>query len=197
MEPTQKKGKSGLIITIIILLVIAAGIVWFVKKNNNTPAPVPADALSATPYTQASSSFAIRFPEGWTVDDAGQFGALVFAVNPTPDIKDEAKFSSNMNITSEDVQAATLDEYISITQEALPKFLSDYKVTEDRVVTVGGIPARIIGGTFTQGQLKLRNIQLVVIKDGKAYVVTATSLASSWNAYKAVMEASAMTFTLK
>ncbi|MEN9604639.1 MAG: hypothetical protein RJB39_324 [Candidatus Parcubacteria bacterium] len=205
MEPTNttttqapmRKSKMGPLVTILVILVIILGVVFYIKKNGSSAAHVSADALAVAPYVNASSSFSIQFPTGWKIDQSGQYGAIVFALNPTIDKVGEASFSSNINVTSEPVQAANLGEYIKVTQEALPKFLSDYKTTEDKKVTVDGVEGRIIGGSFTQGQLKLRNIQLVILKNGRAYVITATSMQGTWKAYADVLEASLMTFKIQ
>ncbi len=203
MESTQttpvqasKKGKAGLIITILIILIIAAAAIILSQKPGSNVPHVDAAALTAAPFTNASSSFSIQFPEGWKTDESGQFGALVFALNPVVDKDGDSSFSTNMNVTSEAVQNATLDEYIKATLDALPKFLSEYKTTENKEVTVNGLPGRLIGGTFTQGKLKLRNTQLLVIDKGTAYVVTGTALQSNWKSYADVIAASSMTFKL-
>ncbi len=156
-----------------------------------------AEALAATPYTTASSTFSMRFPEGWQVSDGTKFGALVFAINTVQDADGSAQFGSNMNVTSEKVDTATLDEYMKATKAALPKFLSNYKEIRDKTVEIAGVPAHVIEGTFIQGELKLHNMQLVLIKNGVAYVVTSTSLSNVWKSYKDVFEASTMTFMLK
>lgn len=203
MEPTTptmsapKKGKGGLIITILVIIIVVAAAIWWTQKDNGTGGSAVPVALTATPYSTASSTFSIQFPEGWNIDDAGQFGALVFAVSPTVEGGETSKFSTNINVTAEEVEISSLDEYIDATLKALPQFLSNYEKTENKTVTVGGVPARIIGGKFTQGQLKLQNLQLVTMKEGKAYVVTATALESAWGKYEDLLLASAMSFQIK
>lgn len=196
MEPTPQKGKKGLMATILVVVVLIVVAIILINKKGSDVAPVDATAL-ATPFTTASSTFSIQFPEGWQTQDGGQFGAVVFAVNPVPSEDGKAKFATNMNVTTEVIKSGTLDDYLSATLEALPKFLTNYKTTVDKTLTVGGVSARLIGGTFSQGELKLQNLQLITIKDGAAYVVTATSLESAWDQYKDILEASLMTFLLK
>lgn len=203
MEPTTptmsapSKGKGGLIITILIIIIVVAVAIWWTKKDGSTGGNAVPVALAATPYATASSTFSIQFPEGWSIDDAGQFGALVFAVSPTVEGGEDSKFSTNINVTAEEVEISSLDEYIDATLKALPQFLSNYETTENKTVTIGGVPARIIGGKFTQGKLELQNLQLITLKDGKAYVVTATSLESAWGKYEDLLVASAMSFLIK
>ncbi len=195
IAPAKKKSRLGL--ALILLIIVAVVVIFFMKRGQGSVPHISAEALATAPYTTASSTFSIRFPEGWKVDDGSKFGAVVFAINTSQDVDGSAQFSANMNVTSEQVNTATLDEYMKATKEALPKFLSDYKELDDTVVEVGGLSARVIEGTFIQGELKLHNMQLVVIKDGFAYVVTSTSLAKVWKSYKDVFKASTMTLGFK
>lgn len=203
MEPktpttsAPKKGKRGLIITILVIIIVVAVAIWWTKKGGSTGGSAMPTTLAAAPYANASSTFSIQFPEGWTVDDAGQFGALVFAVSPTVEEGEDSKFSTNINVTAEEIEVSSLDDYIDATLKALPQFLSNYETTDNKTVTVSGVPARIIGGKFSQGKLELQNLQLITLKEGKAYVVTATSLESVWGKYEDLLMASAMSFNIK
>jgi len=152
--------------------------------------------LERQPYSNAQYGFKINAPKGWRVDESGQLGTIVFFLNTKPDQEGGNPFSANINVTTGSTQGYDLDGYVSATKDLLPKVLQNYKSTDNRKVNINGMQAQIIGGTFMQGVFPLRNLQLIVVKDGQAYVVTGTVLESTWNQYKDLIESSLMTFSL-
>jgi len=161
-----------------------------------TPQSPTPDTLEKQAYSNTQYGFKISAPKGWRVDDSGQFGTLVFFLNTQTDQEGENPFSANISIISESAQGYDLDSYVSVTKDLLLKLLQNYKSTDNRKVTVSGTQAQIIGGTVVQGVFHSRNLQLIVIKDGQAYVVTGTVLESTWNQYKDLIESSLLTFEL-
>ncbi|PJZ69893.1 hypothetical protein CH373_13430 [Leptospira perolatii] len=93
-------------------------------------------------------------------------------------------FNSNINMTTEILpkrkKAFTLDEYLEAVFQLYPKLLAGYKqVGVTQKLTIGGLPAALIEGTFTtasnDGDLQIHNYQLVFIKGNKAFVLTGTT----------------------
>lgn len=170
--------------------------------QNNAPVPTATpiaeakvdDRLESLAYINEKNNFKINGPKGWKSDESGLLGTLVVFLNPEPDKEGKDPFQANINVITESTQGKNLDDYVKASKEVLPKVLQGYKSTEDKKVTVSGSEGYLIGGTFTQGVYKLRNYQLVVVKDGQAYIVTATALASTWSKYSEIMLASMMTF---
>lgn len=69
----------------------------------------------------------------------------------------------------------------------LPGYIA---VQDGTIKTDGKIVGRILGGAFAQGGNKLRNLQVIRVGNGNAYVATATALKSTWESYKDIFEES-------
>lgn len=151
--------------------------------------------LESQPYINSQAGFTIRAPKGWRVDESGLFGALVIFLNTQIDQEGTNLYGANIYVISESARGLGLDDYVNATKEALPKLPQNHS-TEDKKVSVNGVQARIIGEAFVQGVFHLRDLQLIVVKNDKAYTVTANVLESTWNKYKDLIEASLLTFEL-
>lgn len=177
-------------------VLVALGCVLCSVAPSSLAAVDSSHQLESQPYVHNKEGFKIRPPKGWTVNESGQLGTLVIFSDPSLDHQGKDPFRTNINITSEATQNMDLDKYIKANKEALGRFLQNYRSTEERTLTVNGRPIRLIGGTFIQGIYKLRNQQMFLIRKGKAFIVTATTLESTWNKHKSTMEASLLTFQL-
>ncbi len=119
---------------------------------------------------------------------------MLFA-NTKADEEGQNKFAANINITLESTPA-DLNSYVSGAKDTLSKVLQNYQFVDSRDVTVGSNQAKLISGTFIQGVFHLKNFQLIVVKNGKAYITTATVLESTLDQYKNLAESSLLTFKL-
>jgi len=153
-------------------------------------------SLESLPYTNDKEGFSINAPKAWNVDESGKLGTSVVFLNTKPDKEGANVFDANINVISGPTKGLDLNNYINGQKKGLPKLFNDYKLVEDRTVDVHGMQGHILGNTFTQGVFQLRDLQLIVVKDGKAYIITGTALESTWDTYKDLMESSLLTFTL-
>lgn len=151
--------------------------------------------LAAEPETTDGSGASLRGPEGWEFDDSGQFGPDFVFFNPEPDEMDGQPFAANVNVVNEPAQGLDTEGYAAAGAAALPQVLTGYTSVEERDVEVAGKPARIIGGTFEQGEVELRNLQLITVADDTGYTVTATALAQDWDEYAELFEASLLSLS--
>ncbi len=158
---------------------------------NATPDP----NLESKSYVNAKEGFTINAPKGWQADESGKFGSVVIFSNPKID-KDVDAFDANINIVVESAQGLGLGDYVASGKQLVNKLFNNYTSTQDQKLTINGMDLEIIGGTYVKGALKLRNLQLIAVKNGKAYKVTATVLDSTFASYKSVVESSLLTFTL-
>jgi hypothetical protein len=165
------------------------------SSSSASPTPVPS-TLESTAFVSKDKSYSLNAPKGWKKDDSGQFGTLVIFTSPKTEMEGKTAFNPNINIVAESVPNVKFDDYMKATKESLAKALTNYKLVEEKDVTISGVPAKILVGTFVQGTFHIKNIQLGVIKNGKAYIVTATTLESVWNQYASLFETSLMTFKL-
>jgi len=142
-------------------------------------------------YISKKFGYQIAPPKGWAIAEADTYLSIK---NSLVDKNSKGNFVANMNIVSENATTQDLTAYVAASKSALSQSLTNYSLIDDRDVVAGSVQAHILGGTFTQGDNSLRNMQLAMIVSGKAYVVTATSLAGAWDGYKDVFEKSLLTF---
>jgi len=146
-------------------------------------------------YANSKYGFSLLPPAGWKVNESGQSGTLVILVNPQVDREGEKKFCANLNVVSEAAQGKDLNAYTRAALKLYPKIIPGYRNLEDReIVTLSGEKARLISGTFTQDGYRIKNAQLVAVKDGRAWIVTATALESTWEKYRELTESSLLSF---
>lgn len=216
-------GGSGIKLLIIFVVIIIVGILVFLfmrggiffqpnqsgndTKNINeiisqTPVPTkpkptvspvvkPSSTLSSQVYTSSKEGFKIYPPQGWQVDESGLMGTLVIFTGPRKD-----QFTVNINVTSESTQGLDFSSYIAASKGNLPKLLTNYQLLEEKEVAVKGNRGYLLGGEFSAQGFQIRNLQLVVVSNGKAYIATATALSSQWDAYQEVFRSSLSTFEL-
>ncbi len=153
----------------------------------------PQGNLGSQPYENLNYGFRIIPPKDWTVDESGQFGDAVFFFGPTVFTSDGKPIKININVGSESTKLG-LDEYAEANKSILSEAFSDYKLVEDRKITVRGREAYIVGGTFSAQGVNIRNRQMMIIENGKAFIVTATNLESAWDQYDDLIDASLNTF---
>jgi Tfp pilus assembly protein PilO len=154
------------------------------------------EALASEAYTNSERGFSIYPPQGWSIDESGQFGTLAIFTNPQADQVGELSFNANISVISESAEGMSFDEYLGAARDSLSELLVGYQLVEDRSVTVSGFEAHILGGVFTQADLPLRNLYLLAFKDEVAYVLTATALSSTWDTYQSLIETSFLTLTI-
>jgi hypothetical protein len=156
--------------------------------------------LSTTPYIDANGGYAIQPPKGWQVGQGSNNGRnFIIFLSPTQEKnnKGQVVFNENINITSEPNKEATSDAYVQKSRQALQQYLTGYKITDEKDVTVNGQPAKIIGGTFTQNGLQLRSLQLFAFKGTTAYVVTGLALVTKWVNDSPAIQASLTSFVFQ
>jgi hypothetical protein len=227
VEVKKKGGwKTGLLVGLMLLGIggIAVGI-WILAKSiagrigqpklempvtsSKIKVPSPTSGLATgsgltvvgglapTPFVSSKAGFKFSLPKGWKADESGSFGTLVSVANPESDVDGENKFAANINIVTEAALEVTLDEYLSASKEVLKKSFTDYNLIAERNVDVGGKAGGLLEASYNMGVYPLRNMQLIVVDNGKAYVLTATTLNSTWDKYKDVFEGSLLSFTLR
>ena len=165
-----------------------------------TETPEPADSQSTDLlgplYSDSTNGFQIRPPDGWNVDQSGFLGTKVVFINVTPDLHERTAFSANIVIYVEPAGGMTLEEFVELSKAQYPLVLTNYVLLGDETAMVNGREIYFLESTFTHGVYPLRNRQLIAIYDDKAYMVTTTSLAATWQQYEAVFDASLRSFRI-
>ncbi len=186
----MRKTQLGTMLAILILILALAACEDDAGSSSS-------DVTLGEVHVDARSRFELSLPEGWDVSDSGGFGAELFAINQTPDYQDDVPFAANINVVVSSTQGMSLDAVVESTKDTMSRLFSDYELLSDDAIEIGGVDARILEFTHTQGTLHLRQQQLTLVVDGLGYHVTATALEDTWGGYSATMNASLMSFRVQ
>jgi hypothetical protein len=214
--PSKGLNKFTILGIVFIGMGILVGVVWWFVSQNKTPI-VSSPAETVSPVAKLSPTVAVGVvksdlladeqfvsvigfkmmpPKDWRIDESGSFGTLATFSSLTIDEDKGNKFVANINVVSEEAKGTTLDEYLKSSKELLMKTFTSYKVEREEKVKVGTYDGVIIEATYEMGVFSLRNMQLILLVKDTAYVITGTSLGSTWEAYKDQISASLMTFAI-
>ena len=126
---------------------------------------------AAATYTDAARGFSVSYPPGWQARKDVLGTAVVLLPTPAPD-----QFASNFNVLVQPVpEGITLAQLTELSLKQLANVVTDYKLVSQGGATVGGVPARQLEYTGTQGKFALHWQQLYALRGGKAYVLTFTA----------------------
>lgn len=207
-EYMAKKNNQSYLWKALALASVVIGVGFFISYSMNT---TPVEVVESPERTQESvvseeammmladesyksqeHAFEIMPPKDWVADENIGLGVVV-SFSHADQTGEYAGVSINV-VAPQPTDGASMEEIIEQTLQALPTVLTDYSVVDNVQAMIPGHEAHFIGGTFVQGQLQLRNKQLIVIDGDQAYVVTATAPASSWGKHADMLEASMLTF---
>lgn len=192
MKKTKSFRRNILIFGLFLMLALNVASIAVCETSSDDTA-LSAVSLAEKPFVSKTLGVSIQQPKGWTSDESGKYGAELFFFCTESDKEKGKPFTANINLTSEATQGYSLKAYVDASKKYIKKSFAGYKSLPDRNVTVNGKVGVIIGGTFAQQGYNIRNEQLITISGGKAYIVTATALASTWSKYSALFDASLLT----
>ena len=160
------------------------------------PAAPEAPATSASPaasYRNEQSGFALTPPPGWQQVPGLAVSAATF-VAPNRASGNPTLVNMNVVVIPTD---ADLDANLAGAKQLLPETFPDYKPVLDEAFTLAdGQPAHLLGCTFSQSGMTLRNLQLLVVARGNAYVVSGTAPDLTFATYEPAIRQSLSTFKL-
>jgi hypothetical protein len=144
---------------------------------------------SVQAYTNEKHGFLIDPPSGWTVDDTNPKAVVIFQ-GPL-----EEGFIVNVNIQVEST-TMTLEQYVSAGKKLLPNALSNYTLESERNRVINQLDAYELVYTFTQAGFDVKIKQVLLVKYGKAFVITYAALLTTYQKYLSSFEASVETFKI-
>lgn len=123
-------------------------------------------------YRVANPSYDLTAPVGWELDTTGKMNTSMILFTPADSTNDY--FKENINLILDDVSANNLsiDAYVEQAVGMIREFITDLeqlevkKEGEDYWLTYLG----------RQGTLKASYYQRIMVKDGRAYILTYTSI---------------------
>lgn len=205
MDVSYRTGFTGSRIRIFSALLVV-GVVGLSGCSSATPGtpqppsasvsrPAPAPALAA-PF-KTTDNYTIAPPAGWIYHPTDKQGGIssIFGA-PTLDPSATNPFVDNINVVITPA-TKTLDDIVAQTKQAYPGYLTNYRVVIDEATTADGRPAHLLGGAYDDAKAgKLRNLQIILLDQGKQYTITFTATADKFDGLRAVAEASLRSFTL-
>jgi len=194
-----QKGFSKILLVFVGLAVIVTTAYYFLpQKHENV---MNDDIVQNSVYRNSIHNFEIKNPEAWNIDESGKLGTIVVFMNPNSDKENEQAFNSNINILSRNLQSLgvkNMEEYVNLNKKMLEKSKENLKfVSDDSILIDNKYDGRIIGITFMQNGLTLKDKHLLVIKDGIVYVITGTILESKWLDNERIINQSLNSFSFK
>ncbi|MGD8397362.1 MAG: hypothetical protein PVG11_00760 [Anaerolineae bacterium] len=184
------KRKLSYVLLIAVLLMTLAGC-------GATPSPVPTPTPTQPPptetptppaeptapakpagefttYEAAGGDFGIKVPAGWQVVEREANNTILF-VSPAP--ADSTAFRENVGVTIQDLgtDLLTLEDYTGGFLSQAPDLVDNYHLIDSEGTTLADQPAYRVLYTGEQMGLPLQWLQVWMLKDGRAYIVTYTA----------------------
>lgn len=146
--------------------------------------------------TYAKKDYQLQYPTTWHLDTTGIMGAELFVFSPLTDTAD--KFSENVNLLIQDLKGQQIDlkAYKKISDDQFAQ-VQDGKVEESAIIKAGTKEYFRATYSMTQQNIHLRVTSICYIKNEKAYLLTYTALANTYEQYKKVAEEILYSFSFK
>jgi hypothetical protein len=173
--------------------------------DKTVPAPTPLDSrLDPILYSNAKGGFSIHPPKGWTGDENWRKDVYVVFRNNQDNSAKKSEFTDNIVVTTPtETECPDIFDYFNRYGEKIYSMvLKDYKVVDNKDVTLNGLAAKLFSGTYTGAfsdgtEVKLRHMVIMTLRDHKIYQATGTVLNSEWDKYGGTLEASLLSYELK
>ncbi len=143
-------------------------------------------------YVNRKHGFSIKPPNGWTVDENDAFGTAVIFYGP---VMPETGDNVSINIAVETTNLS-LEEYVSSTKSQLASRFTDYELVSEGSRNIGYIylKAYELVGVYTQDADDFKNKQVIIVENGKAFVITFMALPTNYDTYLPTFEGGLQTF---
>lgn len=175
-------------------------------ENTETAQANPEQAKTIDPAILAESvklEKTIIAPAGWIARQgavAARPLAVFFKPAPENDAAGKNIFNENISVVKDNFKnsaVADLAAYVAKSKAILqssPKIV-DYKTLSDRNVNLSnGSRATLIGGSYMQNGVALKNMQLYAANGDDVYIITGAVLAQNWDAEKDMIGQAVMSF---
>ncbi|NYT02599.1 MAG: DUF1795 domain-containing protein [Methanosarcinales archaeon] len=129
-------------------------------------------------YENQEYGFSAKYPEGWEAaePDPNEMGMVAGFLAPGEDMEDPQNY---VVVQVEELsEALTLDQYVQAALSSLRSDHPDLQVLSDQQIAISGIAAREMVYTVDQGAFKV--LQVMVVKENRAYLITFNALAERY-----------------
>ena len=138
--------------------------------------------------------FSIEYPENWRLDTTGRMNSSFILFS---EIKKNDLFNENVNLTVQDLtnQGFTMDSYVDLSENQIKNMVKEGKVIKSFFNKEKNFHTLIWSGNVTGQILKFK--QYFFLKNEKVYLLTLTSLPSTYDDYLEVGDKILNSFKLK
>ncbi len=208
LMPKLSKGSAHFIL-IAIVVVLALVVLAFatgsakvsVKVNNPDTSNVPSAKKDETVlYENDSYAFSLRYPETWTVKKGSTSDPVVTFVSKKESSSDA--FTENMFVTITDLSSKpnlSSSEAMAgwIKENKSGEYGSTFDVLTQKSIAVDGFDAEQVTYVFTASGFEVKGMITIVMKDNKAYLLSYTAEAKSFDTFTSEVAAMINSFAFK
>jgi hypothetical protein len=153
--------KKVSIFVAVIVLIIGGVFLWrpFSREENNQNNPVGIQTVPSSIYENTAVGFSFEKPDGYTIGEVGGEDDVTFLVQSDKG----AGFQIFVSFSFEDPGAV-------ITKDWIQRDIPDIKITNDKIVSIGGISAfqfesdnELFGG---------HSLEIWFVRDGSLYQIS-------------------------
>jgi eukaryotic-like serine/threonine-protein kinase len=159
--------------------------------------------INFTSYNNTELGIYLQYPANWSKTEE-KFDAIVNVISfiSTPE-NDTDTFTENVNIAIEPLQneSITLEEYSNTTLSALSNVFENFSLISKENTNLDGVPAIKIIFSITQPQITdqsrdidtikqipMKIMQILSVKEGKAYVIIYSAEEARYDDYLPIIE---------
>lgn len=159
--------------------------------------------INFTSYNNTELGIYLQYPANWSKTEE-KFDAIVNVISfiSTPE-NDTDTFTENVNIAIEPLQneSITLEEYSNTTLSALSNVFENFSLISKENTNLDGVPAIKIIFSITQPQITdqsrdidtikqipMKIMQILSVKEGKAYVIIYSAEEAKYDDYLPIIE---------
>jgi hypothetical protein len=143
------------------------------KKQEGETKKGTGEEKKTTAKTSGSGEISITAPDGWSKADTSIRGYRTIMLMSEQEGPSDM-FKENINVLTETVGTMNMDSYWDLTVNNMEKMLTNYKLKEVKEITVDGESAKSLDYSHEMQGYKIDVNAVVVIKGGKAYVITSS-----------------------
>ncbi len=203
----KKIGWIWLMVGIMaVIMLVLAAIIFFGNKKNNlteskliipTPTPEVSPVNDQNIFTDIKGKFSMEIPPGWTQDKKISPELGVKIVSPEKVDITGIEFHPSITIINQMALGRELEDYTQEAIQLLEESFKDFKLISNSPVMVKNQPGNLLESSYTQGVYPMKDLQLLLIYQDTAYVITGSDLEIHWDKTKEQLKQALMSFELK
>jgi predicted Zn-dependent protease len=184
---------GGKLVALVVLMAICIVAVFLVIGRSTTGTAAASAAsqgvVKGQQYEDAALGYSFEYPALWVKADQPKFGADASFLGPR-----RADLTMGLDVRSESNPTA-LDVYVDRSiKKVLPEFTTNFKVLEEKPLTVNGIQAIQVVYSYRQGQFDLTSVEAVYALGDRKVILTFCVLSEYYDELKAAVDASVQSF---